>query len=193
MAINFTVNFKNSNPNFMRKTLKNLPDDFDISLYWVGTYSNGSRVADVVHFHQTGTKKMPRRPFLILAGTHFKVFFKSEMFNMRTVEGAGRKMVYIVRSLIASIDSPRLAPSTVKRKKFSKPLIETTKMFNNTRFSVDKSKSSPTVRQMSWLIESIKKEKSTTYVSSGKVTALQSGSVMLGDFSGTLSKGFRFK
>ena len=175
----------------MRKSLKNLPNDFDISLYWAGTYPNRTRVSDVVHFHQTGTPKMPKRPFLILAGTHFKSFFRSEMFNMRTVEGAGRKMVYIVRSLIASIDSPKLSPTTIKRKKFTKPLIETTKMFNNTRFSVDKSKPSKGVSEMSELIEAIKKQPATTYVTSGKVTAIQSGAITLGDFSGVLSKGFR--
>lgn len=161
-------------PVFLEKKLKNAEFDTGIVLSFPGNYKKIS-IAEIVAMHQTGTNRMPARPFLILLGTKFEKNLKLEIFNDNNPEEIGRKIVNLTKSIILSMNKPALALRTVKKKKFSKLLIHTRRMINSTTFEIIKGKRNPSTVEMRKLINQVKKQSILNFVSGGKLTPMISG------------------
>ena len=94
----------------------------------------GLPVAQVAFWNEYGTTKQPPRPFFRNAikkgspewGAKFAAALKAADYNNETALGIMGEVIKgeVVQSIIDT-NEPALAPSTVKRKGFAKPLIDT--------------------------------------------------------------------
>lgn len=100
-----------------------------------GTDENaGLPVATVAFWNEFGTVKAPARPFFRNAiakhsgewGAQLAAALKASNFSAKTAMGVMGEVIkgQVVQS-ITDTNTPPLAPSTVKRKGFDKPLIDT--------------------------------------------------------------------
>lgn len=96
--------------------------------------SAGLPVATVAFWNEFGTVKAPARPFFRNAiaknspewGSQLGAALKASNFNAKTAMGIMGEVIkgQVVQSILDT-NSPPLAPSTVKRKGFDKPLVDT--------------------------------------------------------------------
>lgn len=104
------------------------------------TYPNGTPVALVAAVHNFG-----RWPFfsnMIAAkspewGPAMAALLKANNYDaLRTLQLTGEAIAGQLRQAIVDTNSPALAPSTIRRKGFSKPLVETGQMLNSVDYEV---------------------------------------------------------
>lgn len=112
--------------------------------FWDDTYSDGESVASVAAFNEYGGGNTPPRPFM---NNCFKRNKRKWVKNVRdrlpvtldakkTFQTLGEDMIEDLRMEIYRTNTPPNAPSTVKRKGFNKPLIDTGKMVSSIRMEV---------------------------------------------------------
>lgn len=99
-------------------------------------YPNGETVAKIAAWNHFGTKDIPARPYLTkaidentrsLENFSTKVF-KKIMDGMDLEKGLGllgEEVVSVIRRMITTLAEPPNAPSTIKKKGSSNPLIDT--------------------------------------------------------------------
>lgn len=104
------------------------------------TYPNGAPVAAIAFFQNYGTGTIPARPFFdkMIAdnqakwGPTLSAALKSTDYDAVKALGlVGTDMEGQIRKAIIDTNEPPLAPSTVARKGFAKPLIDTSHMINS--------------------------------------------------------------
>lgn len=109
------------------------------------TYPDGTPVAEVAYFNEYGTTYAPPRPFFrtMIAkeqsswGPKLAAAYEGTNGNMKQAFAiVGEDIEGALKQSINDLTSPALAPSTVKRKGFSKPLIDTGHMVNSTGYRV---------------------------------------------------------
>lgn len=113
-------------------------------------YEDGTPVAYVATIHEFGTGRIPARPFMRPAVAQYGQKWLNELAEgakMCLTTGASPVAVLDavalgaagnVGEVIQSITSPPLAASTIKRKGFDKPLVDTKKMFTELAHRVGK-------------------------------------------------------
>jgi len=105
------------------------------------TYPDGTPVAEVAYYNEYGTTYAPPRPFFrtMIAeqqdswGPKLAAAYRGTNGDIeRSFDLVGEDIEGALKQSINDLTSPALAPSTVKRKGFSKPLIESSHMVNST-------------------------------------------------------------
>lgn len=108
-------------------------------------YPNGKQVALIAALNEFGTARAPPRPFFrnMIAskskgwGPATAALLKSTGYDVRlTLAQVGEGIKGQLQQSIRDLWAPPLAPSTVARKGFSKPLIETSHMINSAAYEV---------------------------------------------------------
>jgi hypothetical protein len=109
------------------------------------TYPDGKSVAMVASFNEFGTRNMPPRPFfrrMIADKSHewgpaAANLLKSTNYDVdKTLMLVGEGIKGQLQQSINDLVSPPLAQSTIDRKGFSKPLIDTSVMINSVDYEV---------------------------------------------------------
>lgn len=112
--------------------------------FWDDTYSDGKSVASVAAFNEYGGGHTPPRPFMRNCVKSNKRKWKRIVQDLlpvnldikKTFQTLGEDMIEDLKYEIYLTNTPPNAPSTVKRKGFNKPLIDTGKMVNSIRMEV---------------------------------------------------------
>lgn len=116
------------------------PATLKVGFFQGATYPDGKSVAMVAALNEFGTARMPARPYFRnmireksagwpraiaanLVANHYD--------PVETLNDVGDAIVGQLQMSIRNLTSPPLAPSTVARKGFDKPLIETSLMLNS--------------------------------------------------------------
>lgn len=104
------------------------------------TYPNGTPVALVAAVHNWGkwpfftnmiAQKSPEWPAAISG------LLKANNYDaLRTLQLTGEAVAGQLRQAIVDTNSPALAPSTIRRKGFAKPLVDTGQMLNSVDYEV---------------------------------------------------------
>lgn len=111
------------------------------------TYPDGTPVAAVAFWNEFGNGSAPPRPFFRTMIAKEKPTWGGKVRGLAKLDGYdGKKILALMGediqgALIQSINdltTPPLAAYTIKRKGFSKPLIETSHMVNSTGYRVIK-------------------------------------------------------
>jgi hypothetical protein len=106
----------------------------------------GLTVATVAAFNEYGTRKAPPRPFFRNMidknaptwGPELAKILKANNYDVKlSLRLLGEGMAGQLKQSIIDTNSPPLAPSTIARKKFSKPLIDTSHMINSVDYQVE--------------------------------------------------------
>jgi hypothetical protein len=109
------------------------------------TYPDGKGVALIAALQEFGTRRMPPRPFfrnMIAAKSSgwagaIAANLRANNYDAeRSLEDVGRAIADQLQMSIRDLTSPPLAASTIARKGFDKPLIETTQMLNSVDYEV---------------------------------------------------------
>jgi hypothetical protein len=109
------------------------------------TYPDGKSVALIAALQEFGTRRMPPRPFfrnMIAAKSSgwpgaVAANLRANNYDAeRSLEDVGRAIADQLQMSIRDLTSPPLAASTIARKGFDKPLIETTQMLNSVDYEV---------------------------------------------------------
>lgn len=111
------------------------------------TYPNGTPVALIAAIHNWGAPKagIPPRPFFsnMLAAKSpewpgaIAGLLKANNYDaLRTLQQTGEAVAGQLRQAIVDQNSPPLAPATIQRKGFSKPLVNQGIMLNNVDYEV---------------------------------------------------------
>lgn len=106
------------------------------------TYPDGKPVAMIAAIHNYGAPRagIPPRPFfdnMVIrrfrewAAAIAGLLKRNDYDAARSLDLAGAAIAGQLRQQIIETNSPPLAPSTIRRKGFSKPLIETSHMINS--------------------------------------------------------------
>jgi len=115
----------------------------DVGFLAGATEADGTSVALVAALNEFGTGRMPPRPFMRPTvannkskwGPNLGTALKATNYDpMKSLDLLGEEIVGEIKQTINSVTSPKLAESTIARKGFEKPLIDTSTMIN----SVDK-------------------------------------------------------
>jgi len=112
------------------------------------TYPDGTGVADVAFFNEFGvpTKNQPPRPFFRnMISEHQDEWPEQMAAQARGTNYDGPRVLGLMGELIKGelqqsindLDSPALAPSTIARKGFPKPLVDTGHMLNSITYEVE--------------------------------------------------------
>lgn len=112
-------------------------------------YPSGEHIASVAFWNEYGTDTIPPRPFFRTAiADNKKKWFKiikdgvkkneSNRALERALKEAGHEAVNDVKRSILSWDTPANAPSTIKRKGFNNPLVDTRTMANSVDMELEK-------------------------------------------------------
>ena len=112
--------------------------------FWGDTYSDGESVASVAAFNEFGGGYTPPRPFMRNCVKRNKRKWRNAvqdrlpvtMDAKKTFQTLGEDMVEDLKMEIYRTNTPPNAPSTIKRKGFNKPLIDTGKMVSSVRMRV---------------------------------------------------------
>jgi hypothetical protein len=113
------------------------------------TYPDGTSVALVAAVNEFGrpAANQPPRPFFrTMIAAHrdewprvVAQLLKQNQFDAaRTLEGLGQAMVGELQQSIVNLVDPPLKPTTVERKGFAKPLIDTGHMMRSVDYQVEK-------------------------------------------------------
>lgn len=117
----------------------------DVGFMAGATYPDGTPVPLVAALNEFGTAKSPPRPFfrnMIAAkssgwGPAAGKLLVSNNYDVRTtLTLVGEGIKGQLQQSIRDLQSPVLAPSTIKRKGFSKPLIDTGQMLNSVTYRI---------------------------------------------------------
>lgn len=120
-------------------------DGKSVEAGWFETnrYPDGTSVAQVARFNEFGTTKAPARPFMRLAASKFSAQRKEAVPKLATKMAEGKITADQALGAIGNVlegcivDSIKNggwtpnAPSTVEKKGFDKPLIDTGEMFKS--------------------------------------------------------------
>lgn len=112
------------------------------------TYPDGTGVAEVAFFNEFGvpTKNQPPRPFFRnMIAEHQDEWPEQMAAQARGTDYDGPRVLGLMGELIKGelqqsindLDSPALAPSTIARKGFPKPLVDTGHMLNSVTYEVE--------------------------------------------------------
>jgi len=112
--------------------------------FWDDTYSDGKSVAGIATFNEYGGGHTPPRPFMRNCVKRNRKKWRNVVQDIlpvnlnikKTFQTLGEDMVEDLRMEIYRTNTPPNAPSTIKRKGFNKPLIDTGKMVNSIRMEV---------------------------------------------------------
>lgn len=126
--------------NFNAKTTLN------VGFFEESRYDNGSYVADVARYNEFGTLDIPPRPFFRKAindnSSKWLDFLARDLAQTENIELSYNRLGEIARGdIVKSINqtnSPPNAPSTIKAKGSSKPLVDTGFLRANVTFKVVK-------------------------------------------------------
>lgn len=108
------------------------------------TYPDGTDVASVAFWNEYGTEHSPPRPFFRNGVERYSPGWPEQIAeNLRdteydtdkTLDRMGHLIVDQIKQSIRDTNSPPLAESTVRRKGFDKPLIDTGVMIDSVAFS----------------------------------------------------------
>lgn len=111
------------------------------------TYPDGTPVAAVAFWNEFGTPSIPPRPFFRGMISKESPSWPGKMAALAKSTGYnGPKVLALMgadiegnlKKSINDFTNPPLAPSTIRRKGFSKPLIDTSHMVNSTGYEVKK-------------------------------------------------------
>lgn len=109
------------------------------------TYPDGTPVPKVAFWNEFGTSRSPPRPFFrgmirensgAWPGEIATLLSRTDYDPERTLGLMGERIVGQLRQSIRDLQSPPLAPSTVRAKGFAKPLIDTGHMLNSADYEV---------------------------------------------------------
>lgn len=111
------------------------------------TYPNGTPVALIAAIHNWGAPKagIPPRPFfsnMIAAkqpewpGAIAGLLKANNYDALRTLQLTGEAVAGQLRQAIVDTNAPPLAPATIRRKGFSKPLVDTAQMLDSVEYEV---------------------------------------------------------
>jgi len=109
------------------------------------TYPGGQSVAEVAAYNEFGTRSMPPRPFfrrMIVDKSHewgpaaANLLISTNYDVHKTLMLVGEGVKGQLQQSINDLTSPPLAQSTIDRKGFSKPLIDTSVMINSVDYEV---------------------------------------------------------
>jgi hypothetical protein len=110
------------------------------------TYPDGQSVAEVAVYNEYGTETAPPRPFFRNAVDKYgdewapaigKLLKRNDMDVVRTLQMTGEAIKGQVQQSIKDTNHPPLAESTIKRKGFEKPLIDTGQMLDSVEYQID--------------------------------------------------------
>jgi HK97 gp10 family phage protein len=111
-----------------------------------GSYDNGAKVTEVAAWNEFGTSKIPERSFLRSTIAENRAKYQREFqkayleaisggMNLRAAAGfIGNVARDDIKAKIESISSPGNAPSTIAKKGFDNPLIETRKLYESVKW-----------------------------------------------------------
>lgn len=114
------------------------------------TYPDGTSVAYVATIHEFGTSRTPARPFMRPAvAEHGQEWVDQLAAGAKAALTAGGDPAMVLEAVtmaaagnvgekIVAVTSPALAPVTVKRKGFAKPLIDTGQMLQSVTGKVER-------------------------------------------------------
>lgn len=109
------------------------------------TYPDGTPVAAVAAFNNYGTRNAPPRPFFSnMVDEKSPIWPQAVGENLKatdydafaTLQRMGEGIAGDLRQSIKDTNDPPLAPSTVKRKGFDKPLVDTGHMLQSVDYDV---------------------------------------------------------
>lgn len=108
------------------------------------TYPDGRSVAMVAAANNFGTARIPARPFFSNMVADKSPAWGRTLANLIEKHGVEKAMNLMgegikgqLQESIRETNEPPLAPATIKRKGFEKPLIETSNMINSVDYEVD--------------------------------------------------------
>ena len=109
------------------------------------TYPDGTPVAAVAYWNEFGNSEQPARPFFRQMIAKESQSWPKKMAKLAKVTDydgdkvlglMGEDIQGAIKQSINDLQSPPLAPSTIKAKGFSKPLIDTSHMINSVGYVV---------------------------------------------------------
>lgn len=121
------------------------PGKLDVGFMSGATYPDGTPVAQVAFWNEFGTSRAPARPFFrsMIAKESAgwpellgKAAAHSGYSTRQTLALIGEKINDALKSSIVGWQDPPNAPSTVAKKGFNKPLIDTGDMLRATTYQV---------------------------------------------------------
>lgn len=123
------------------------PNSLKVGFYGGATYPDGTSVADVAVFNEFGVPShgQPPRPFFrnMIAsqapkwpGMAARLMEGNNMDVAATLDLMGQEIAGRLAESINTLTEPPLAPSTIARKGFSKPLIDTATMLRAISYEV---------------------------------------------------------
>ena len=132
----------------MEQILKRLQDSAITAGIHTGTgsYDNGAKVTEVAAWNEFGTEDIPERSFLRTTIAENRAKYQAEFkkayleaiqggMNLRAAAGfIGNVARDDIKRKIETIKDPGNAPSTIAKKGFDNPLIETKKMLNSVQW-----------------------------------------------------------
>lgn len=148
------------------KRLARMKNDYAIEIYYKGSYPKkhgGQIIGDVATILQSGIQVKPKltgrrgRPVSVkkwewekqVSKSHSKRDWRRDINSIgkRVIDGTlyniksgysqlGKKIVSQIQDKIMATIAPPLEPSTIRRKKSSKPLIETKKLYKSVKYRV---------------------------------------------------------
>ena len=135
----------------MAQILKRLQDSaITVGLHKdTGSYESGEKVTEVAAWNEFGTDHIPERSFLRSTIAENRAKYQGEFqkayliaiqggMNLRAAAGfIGNVARDDIKQKIIDIKDPANAPSTVAKKGFDDPLIETKKMLNSIRWKFE--------------------------------------------------------
>lgn len=120
---------------------KQMSGSVEVGFLEGATYPDGTPVAAVAAWNEFGTENSPARPFFRNMIAKESPSWPAKMAGAyKATGGNGQKTLALMgddiegalKQSINDLTAPPLAPSTIKRKGFSKPLIDTAHMVNST-------------------------------------------------------------
>lgn len=134
---------------FVAGAQKKLPfKDIDVGFFAEARYTDGTPIAAIAFFNEFGTKNIPERPFFRNANEGIKKpliallkrQFKPEdnqLVTLKTAGLAGVLHVNTIQKSITDMRDPPNAPSTIRQKGSSNPLIDTGEMRRSVTYKVN--------------------------------------------------------
>ena len=110
------------------------------------TYPDGTPVAAVAFWNEFGTSRAPARPFFrgminsespTWAGKMAKLAEVTNYNGEQVLGMMGEDIQGALKQSINNFTTPELAPRTIERKGFNKPLIDTGHMINSITYKVE--------------------------------------------------------
>lgn len=125
-----------------------LGDSLSLSVGFLegGIYTDGTSVAEVAMFQEYGTRTIPPRPFMRKtiathgeewAGNAAQLLRENNLDLSIVAPLMGELIKGQIQQSIVEFTEPPNAPSTIRKKGFNKPLIDTGHMLRSVDYNVD--------------------------------------------------------